>query len=147
MPKSTPKRRVRAQAPVALQRPKTLTTHSDSREDPFYWLRDDDRQDPDVLAQLRAENEYCKAALAPTEEVQARLFQEMRGRIQEADQSVEMRHEGYYYYTRTLEGAQYVVHCRRKAPESAGAETEASIMDDRFGAMCSACNRSEQQCL
>ena len=119
------------QAPVAIQRPKTLSMHGDEREDPFYWIRDDDRKDPAVLAHIDAENKYTAAALAPTEAVQGRLFKEMRGRIQETDQSVATRRDGFWYYTRTLEGEQYGIHCRRPAGDASATEDETSAMDER----------------
>lgn len=101
------------EAPVAGQNPHTLAQHGDARSDDYYWLRDDDRADRAVLAHLAAENAYAKAVLADTEAVQDRLYHEMRGRIQEADESVPVRDGPYMYYSRTLEGAQYSVHCRR----------------------------------
>ena len=122
---------LRVQPPVALQKPHTLTAHGDSREDAHYWLRDDSRTDPEVLEHLKAENAYTQAALAPTEPLQTQLFEEMKGRIQETDQSVAVRRDGWYYYTNTFEGKQYGVHCRRPVPADAGAETEASEMDSR----------------
>lgn len=125
------KRCIAAQAPVAIQKPKTLVHHGDERSDPFYWLRDDDRKDPEILGYIKAENEYTAAALAPTEALQAQLFAEMRGRIQETDRSVAVRRDGFYYYSRTLEGKQYSIHCRRPVPEGAGSETEISQMDER----------------
>ncbi len=107
------------QAPICDARPHTLTTHSDTRIDDFYWLRDDDRKNKEVIAHLNAENNYTKHVLADTEPLQEALYKEMRGRIQEADQSAPQRYssastlQGYWYYTRTEEGAQYAVHCRR----------------------------------
>lgn len=125
----TPERLATLKAPVALQKPHTLTEHGDSRDDPFYWMRDDARTDPEVLGHLAAENAYCAAVLADTEPLQARLFAEMKGRIQEADESVPTRHGRYYYYTRTLEGRQYRVRCRRRVPDGAAPESEESTMD------------------
>jgi Prolyl oligopeptidase, N-terminal beta-propeller domain len=114
--------------------------HGDEREDPFYWLRDDDRKNPDVLAHIKAENEYTAAALSPTEPLQARLFAEMRGRVQETDTSIAVRRDGFWYYTRTLEGQQYGIHCRRAVPEGAGEETEESTMDERCGRCSCVCH-------
>lgn len=102
------------EGPVAAKDPRTLTQHGDARSDGYYWLRDDDRADRRVLAHLAAENAYAKAVLADTEAVQGQLYREMRGRIQEADESVPVRDGPYMYYSRTLEGAQYSVHCRRR---------------------------------
>lgn len=79
-----------------------------------------------VLSYLKAENEYCQAVLADTTDLQATLFKEMKGRIQEEDCSVPVRDSGFYYYTRTLEGKQYGVHCRRKIP----AQEDGEIVDE-----------------
>lgn len=106
------------QAPLAQTRPDTLETHGDVRIDDFYWLRDDERKHKDVIAHLNAENAYTKNVMADTEILQETLYKEMRGRIQEADQSAPQRFHGYWYYTRTEEGAQYAVHCRRALPST-----------------------------
>ncbi|KAL4433270.1 hypothetical protein ABPG77_003318 [Micractinium sp. CCAP 211/92] len=118
------------EAPLAAQRPHTLEAHGDVRQDDFYWLRDDDRKDPAVIAHLEAEAAYTKAVLADTEELQEQLYREMRGRIQEADQSAPVRFQKYFYYTRTEEGKQYAVHCRRALPAGAAPPTEADTMDE-----------------
>jgi oligopeptidase B len=122
------------QAPVAIQRPHKLTEHGDTRYDPFYWLRSDARDDKDVLAYLKKENEYCKAVMADTEGFQERLFEEMKGRIQETDCSVPIRRSGYYYYTRTFEGKQYRVHCRRsyESVRKADLPDNWSPLNDRY---------------
>ncbi|KAF8063007.1 dapb1 [Scenedesmus sp. PABB004] len=111
--------------PTAEARPKALEAHGDVREDPYYWLRDDARSDPAVLAYLKAENDYTSAALADTAGLQDELYREMRGRIQEADVGVATRYRGFYYYTRTEEGAQYALHARRPVAALAGVPSEA----------------------
>lgn len=116
--------------PSAEQRPKQLTEHNDARHDKYYWLRDDDRKDPAVVSYLEAENSYTTAAMADTEALQAELYKEMRARIKEDDTSVATRYQGYYYYTRTEEGQQYALHCRRRVPPGQGAPTEADGPDD-----------------
>jgi protease II len=87
---------------------------------------------PQVLAYLKAENEYCQAVMADTAVLQDALFKEMKGRIQEEDCSVPVRDSGFYYYTRTLEGKQYGVHCRRIIPEQEDGEIidEETMMDE-----------------
>jgi len=107
------------QPPLALKIPKAIEAHGDSRDDPFYWLRDDRRNSKQLLEHLSAENAYTRAVLGDTESLQESLFKEMRGRIQEADQSVPVRHGDFYYYSKTLEGQQYRIHCRRKVPTGA----------------------------
>jgi len=116
--------------PVAPRERKVLEAHGDARVDEYYWLRDDARKDPRVLEHLAKENEYTRAMLADTEALQEALYREMRGRIKEEDQSVPERSHGYYYYTRTGEGQQYKVHCRRAVPPGAGAPTERDTLDE-----------------
>ena len=101
------------QPPLSAKKSTILEQHGDKREDFFYWHRDDDRKDKHVIAHLEAENSYTKAVLADTEALQEQLYKEMRGRIKEEDVSVPQRHDKHFYYTRTLEGQQYAVHCRR----------------------------------
>ena len=107
---------VAAQKPHVVQGPDGLV-----RSDEFYWLRDDTRKDPEVLAHLKAENAYADAVLAPSRPLQATLFEEFVGRIKQDDSSVPVEERGYFYYTRFAEGAEYPVLARRKgsmdAPE------------------------------
>lgn len=101
--------------PRAEPRPTELVAHGDRRVDPWYWLRD--RDDPAVMALLRAENAYTAAATAPLEPLRTRLFDEIRGRILETDLSVPVRRGGWWYYQRTVEGLAYPIHVRlRVAP-------------------------------
>lgn len=100
--------------PVAKRVPVAVTTHGHTRVDPYAWLRDRD-SDPDVLAHLEAENEYTAAATAHTADLQERLFEEIRARIQETDLSVPVRNGPWWYYVRTEEGRQYAISCRRAA--------------------------------
>lgn len=81
------------QPPLAPAVPKIVEAHGDSREDPYYWLRDDQRNSKKVLEHLSAENAYTKAVLGDTVSLQDTLYKEMRGRIQEADESVPVRCE------------------------------------------------------
>ena len=99
--------------PMAAARPHELDTHGDVRVDEYYWLRE--REDPEVIAYLEAENEYLDGVMAHTEELQETLFEEIRGRIVEDDSSVPYRDGDYWYYTRYEEGKQYPIHCRRPA--------------------------------
>ena len=98
---------------MAAARPHELETHGDVRVDEYYWLRE--REDPEVIAYLEAENEYLDGVMAHTEELQETLFEEIRGRIVEDDSSVPYRDGDYWYYTRYEEGKQYPIHCRRPA--------------------------------
>ncbi|GAX79477.1 hypothetical protein CEUSTIGMA_g6918.t1 [Chlamydomonas eustigma] len=117
------------QTPTAERCNQELEAHGDIRQDPYYWLRDDSRRSKAVLQHLQNENAYTMATLADTAELQEVLYLEMRARIQEADQSVPIRHGSYYYYTRTLEGEQYKVHCRRKVLSAAAESVEYQSMD------------------
>ncbi len=107
--------------PVADQRPHKLTAHGHTRVDPYYWLRDDQRENPDVLAYLEAENAYTRRKLAHTEALQEKLYREMVGRIEQDDESVPYRLGDYWYYTRFERGKEHPVYARRKgsleAPE------------------------------
>jgi oligopeptidase B len=85
--------------------------HGERRVDDYHWLRD--KGDPQVRAYLEAENEYADGVLRHTEPLQERLYREMLARIQETDQSVPERRGGCYYYSRTEQGQQYPIHCRR----------------------------------
>jgi len=102
--------------PRAPARPAELRHDGDVRVDPWAWLAD--RDDPDVIAYLEAENAYTAAALAHLEPLRARLFDEIVGRVQETDASAPVADGPYEYFTRTIEGLQYPVHCRR--PRGAG---------------------------
>jgi oligopeptidase B len=101
------------EAPAARVVPRTSTVHGDTRTDEYFWMRN--REDPEVLAYLEAENRYTAAVMRPTEPLQERLFAEMRGRIKETDLSVPERIDGWLYYHRTEAGAQYPIYCRRPA--------------------------------
>jgi len=98
--------------PSAAKRPKEITVHGDTRVDNYYWLRE--KTSPEVIAYLEAENEYTKQVMGHTEDLQQRLYDEMVGRIQETDTSAPVAYGGYLYYTRTEEGKQYAIYCRRR---------------------------------
>jgi len=101
--------------PRASRRPCDLVAHGDRREDDWHWLRD--RDDPEVLAYLQAENEYTEASLAGAQEFRQTLYQQIRSRIQESDVGAPARKASWWYYGRTVEGQQYGVHCRRHDPD------------------------------
>jgi oligopeptidase B len=109
-------------APVAKRVPVERTHHGDTVVDEYAWLADKD--DPDTIAYLHAENAYTEAAtehLAPLRET---LFDEIKRRTQEDDLSVPVRKGGFWYYTRTTEGQQYAIHCRRAVREEDPPTTE-----------------------
>ena len=98
--------------PLAERRPHVLVAHGDERGDDWFWLRSDDRSDPEVLALLGAENDFVADALAHTSSLQAELFAEIKARIKETDLSVPYRKGGRWFYNRTEEGRQYPILCR-----------------------------------
>lgn len=85
-----------------------------TREDAYYWLRDDTRKNAEMLAYLKAENTYADAVLGPLKPVQDRIYDEIVGRIKQDDSSVPARERGYWYYSRFETGQDYPVHARRK---------------------------------
>ncbi|MFG2054113.1 S9 family peptidase [Micromonospora sp. NPDC048930] len=97
--------------PVAKRVPSERTHHGDTVVDEYAWLAAKD--DPETIAYLTAENAYTEARTAHLEQLRATLFEETRRRTQETDLSVPSRKDGYWYYTRTVEGQQYGVQCRR----------------------------------
>ena len=105
--------------PVAKKIPKVDIVHGDRRQDDYAWLRH--RDDPKVLAHLRAENAYTDLVMTPTAPFQAALYAEMLGRIKEDDTTVPYRRGNHFYYSRTEKGKQYPILCRKhgslEAPE------------------------------
>ena len=105
-----------AQPPVARRDLTPTTLHGVTLHDDYRWMRDKDS--PEVIAYLNAENAYTAAAMAPTADLQATLYAEMLSHIKETDESVPYRLGDYFYTTRTIEGSQYPIHCRRPAADS-----------------------------
>src|SRR6202047_2591305 len=87
--------------PAAKIVPKTTTLHGDTRIDNYFWLRD--RNDPDTIKYLEAENQYTQAMMKDTDVLQSKLYSEMLGRIKQTDLSVPLKRDNYFYYTRTEE--------------------------------------------
>ncbi len=98
-------------APEAEIRPQEMTLHGHTRIDNYYWLND--RDNPEVIAYLEAENAYLEKTLAHTRELRDELFEEMKGRIKKDDSSAPYEKNGYWYYTRYVTGGEYALHCRR----------------------------------
>jgi len=91
--------------------PHKLEIHQDVRIDNYYWLND--KENPDVIKYLEDENAYTAKKLSSTEALQENLYQEMKSRIKEEDQSLPTKKDDYYYYTRFEEGSQYPIYCRK----------------------------------
>ncbi len=106
--------------PVAMRQPVEHVIHGDRREDDYAWLRD--KEDPRVRAYLTEENAYTDACMAETTAFQNQLYQEMLGRILQTDLSVPYQLRGYSYYSRTEEGKQYPIYCRRASDPDAREE-------------------------
>ena len=102
--------------PVCKKNPKTLTIHGDTRTDNYYWLNQ--REKPEVIEYLEAENTFTNSILKETENTQKELYNQMRSRIKEDDQSVPFYFNGYYYSTKYKKGAEHPIHTRKVALES-----------------------------
>nr|WP_091145390.1 S9 family peptidase [Flavobacterium caeni] len=112
MPTTTP--------PTAAKKPVVLEKHGDRRTDDYFWLND--RDNPEVIDYLNRENDYYEAMTAHTKTFQADLFEEMKARIKEDDESVPYLYNGYYYITRFEKGKDYPIHARKKGSLSAPEE-------------------------
>ena len=100
-----------ASPPVARKVPREMSLHGETRLDDYFWLRE--KSDPSVIAHLNAENAYTDAVMKPLEPFQQALYREMLGRIKQTDLEVPYREGGYFYYTRTEQGKQYSIVCRK----------------------------------
>ena len=99
--------------PVAKKVPHEMTAHGDTRNDEYYWMRDDEREDPEVLGHLEKENSYAEAVLKPLEKQQKALYEEFVARIPKDDASVPVKENGYWYQ-RLYEGdGEYPIYVRR----------------------------------
>ena len=99
--------------PVAAVRPHAITQHGETRVDNYFWLREKDN--PQVREHLEAENAWTAEQMRDTEPLQEQLYREIVGRIQETDSSAPVRSGDWLYYSRTVEGAQYRIYCRKRA--------------------------------
>ncbi|WP_417668786.1 S9 family peptidase [Pseudoalteromonas tetraodonis] len=98
--------------PIAKKVPYEMTIHGDTRIDDYYWMRDDERKDPEVLSYLEAENAYTDEMLAHTKTLQTSLFEELKGRIQKDDDSVPVKNGDYYYSSQTRGDNEYATYVR-----------------------------------
>jgi oligopeptidase B len=112
-------------APVAKRVPAERTHHGDTVIDEYAWLAAKD--DPETIAYLTAENAFTEQSTARLGTLRETLFNETKGRTKETDLSVPTRKNGYWYYTRTVEGEQYGIYCRRAAQDG---ETDPPMPDD-----------------
>ena len=100
------------QPPMTEKKAKTTKIHDDTIVDDYFWLRE--KTNPEVIAHLEVENAYAEAMMKPTTALQNKLYKEMVGHIKETDVSVPYRWGDYFYYTRTEQGKQYQINCRKK---------------------------------
>ncbi len=123
--------------PVAEKIPKKLETHGHVRIDDYYWLKE--RNNPKVIAYLEAENKYTEAETAHTAGLQEKLFQEFMERIKQTDISVPYKRDDYFYYSRTEEGKEYSIYCRKKGtiegPEQIMLEANELAKEHKFFAV------------
>jgi len=110
--------------PVAKQVEHTSLWHGEKVNDPWFWLRE--KTNPEVVAYLNAENAYTEAMTADLKPFSEALYKEMLGRIKQTDLSVPVRRGAFYYYSRTEEGKQYPIQCRRKAAKEGAYDQKAA---------------------
>lgn len=107
--------------PKAAKKPFVVKSLFGERVDDYYWLRDDERQDTEMLQYLHDENAYADAMLAPLKPLQETLYQEALSRINEDDSSLPYRSRGFWYYSRMVKGLDYPIYARRVALEGQSA--------------------------
>ncbi|MCP4271938.1 MAG: S9 family peptidase [Gammaproteobacteria bacterium] len=112
-------------APVARKDPYSMEAHGHTRVDNYYWMRDDERKDPEILAHLEKENAYTEAMLSHTKTMQAILFKEITGRIEKKDNSVPYKKGEYWYYSRYEQDKEYPIYARKK--QTLDAEEEITL--------------------
>ncbi|AQQ67591.1 oligopeptidase B [Microbulbifer agarilyticus] len=109
-------------APVAKKVPHKMAIHGHERVDPYYWMRDDSRSDPEMLAHLEAENSYVDQIMQHTKPLQDALYEEMVGRLEKDKSSVPVQVRGYWYYSRYESDGEYPIHARKKGSLEAAEE-------------------------
>jgi len=120
---ATPAAATTVAPPVAARQPHEVKAPFGAvRQDEYYWLRDDTRKNPDMLAYLSAENAYADAQLASSKALNETLYKEITGRIKQDDASVPYRLRGYWYYSRFETGKDYAIVARRKGEMTAPEE-------------------------
>ena len=108
--------------PMPEKRPHEMTLHGHTRVDEYFWLRDDTRKDPQVLAYLEEENAYFDKNMEPVAAIQETLFEEMTSRLDPDESSVPYLKKGYWYYSRYEPEREYAIHARRKGSMDAEEE-------------------------
>jgi len=116
-----------AKPPVAERKHTERVVHGHTLVDDYGWLRE--KESPEVAAYLETENAYTAASMAGTEELQKRLYEEMLSHIQETDVSVPFRDREWWYYSRTEQGKQYEIYCRKRGTAEAPQGEEEILLD------------------
>ena len=116
-------------APTAQIKPKEIVTHNHTRIDNYYWLNEP--ENPDVIAYLNEENEYLDKIMSTLKPLKETLFEEMKGRIKEQDESVPVKDGEYFYYVKYVEGGEYPIYCRKK--ENLEADEEILLDGNEMG--------------
>ncbi|MDO4643537.1 MAG: S9 family peptidase [Cardiobacteriaceae bacterium] len=107
-----------SQTPPDIEKhPHNVPSPYGERQDEYYWLRDDERKNPEMLAYLKAENAYADAVMQPLKPLEDKLYNEILSRIKQDDSTVPSRDRGYWYYTRFEEGQDYPIYARRAAQD------------------------------
>lgn len=137
-PTSEDQKTMNVAPPIAEKKPFELTLHGDTRTDEYFWMRlsdeqknapTKDAQTQQVLDYLNAENTYLDTMLGHTKAFQTKLYEEIKGRIKEKDESVPYQLDGYWYYVRYEEGQEYPIYCRRKGTMEAAEEVMFNVND------------------
>ncbi|MFT4632250.1 MAG: oligopeptidase B [Candidatus Pseudothioglobus sp.] len=115
------------QAPIAEQKPKVMSIHDVERTDEFYWLRDDARKNPAVLALIAAENQHTQSVMAHTDKLQNQLFTEITARFTDRDKTVPIFQGDYAYHREFREGGEQPIYLRHKL---AGATLDEDTTDE-----------------
>lgn len=106
--------------PPVKPHPTVTTVHGDTRTDNYFWLRD--RSNPETIAYLEAENAYMRAMTKHFQDLEAKLYAEMLSHIKQTDLTVPVKRDSFFYYTRTEEGKQYRIYCRKHGSLDAAEE-------------------------
>ncbi len=116
-------------APLAAKKPHKVESPNGTREDEYYWLRDDKRENPEMLAYVKAENDYADAMLKHTKALETKVYDEIVGRLKQDDSTVPYLSNGYWYYRRFETGAEYPIYARKKGNLEAAEEVLLNVAE------------------
>ena len=119
--------------PVAAKKPHQVGSPNGSREDEYYWLRDDKRENAEMLAYVKAENAYADRMLEHTKALETKVYNEIVGRLQQDDSTVPYPMNGYWYYRRFETGKEYPIYARRKGSKDAPEEILLNVNEMSVG--------------